>query len=114
MADPARFVFYVPSSSVFELMRCGVLDAKSAAVWSMWDGYLRDASGVRLRKALFEHGVSWSTIHTSGHACVPDLQRLVDALVPASVVPMHSEATGRFVELFPRVRQHPDHEWWQV
>jgi ribonuclease J len=114
LADPARFVFYVPSSSVFELMRSGVLDAKSAAVWSMWDGYLRDASGVRLRKAVSEHGVSWSTIHTSGHACVPDLQRLVDAVVPESVVPMHSEATGRFVELFPRVQQHPDHDWWQV
>jgi ribonuclease J len=114
MADPARFVFHVPSSSVFELMRCGVLDAKSAAVWSMWDGYLRDASGVRLRKALSEHAVSLSTIHTSGHACVLDLQRLVDAVVPASVVPMHSEATGRFIELFPRVQQHPDHEWWQV
>ncbi len=114
VADPSRFVFHVPSSTVFELMRAGVLDSTGAAVWSLWDGYLRDASGARMLQALAEHGVGWSKIHTSGHASVPDLQRLVEAVKPARVVPMHSEATDRFAELFPRVEPHPDNEWWQV
>lgn len=114
LADPSRFVFHVPSSTVYEFLRSGVLDASGAAVWSLWDGYLREASGRRLTAALAEHGVGLSKIHTSGHASVRDLQRLVDAIKPARVVPMHSEATDRFAELFPRVEQHPDNEWWKV
>jgi ribonuclease J len=114
LADPSRFVFHVPSSTAYELMRSGVLDSSGAAVWSLWDGYLREPSGRRLRAALSEHEVGFSTIHTSGHASVPDLQRLVAAIRPDRVVPMHSEATNRFAELFPRVEPHPDNEWWQA
>lgn len=113
-ANPGRFVFHVPSSTTFELLRAGILDATGAAAWSLWDGYLRDRSGVRLLNALSESGVGFSKIHTSGHASVPDLRRLVEAVNPARVVPMHSEATGRFTDLFPRVERHLDNEWWQV
>ena len=113
-ANPSRFAFHVPSSTVFELMRSGVLHSTGAAVWSLWEGYLRDPSGLRMLAALSEHEVTFSKIHTSGHASVPDLQRLVAAVNPSRVVPMHSEATDRFAELFARVERHPDNEWWQV
>lgn len=51
--------------------------------------------------------------HTSGHAYVDDLERLVDAFSDARVVPIHSEATDRFADHFPRVEEHADHEWWE-
>lgn len=52
--------------------------------------------------------------HTSGHAHVDDLGRLVGAFSDARVVPIHSEATDRFADHFPRVEEHADHEWWEV
>ncbi|MDO8392487.1 MAG: MBL fold metallo-hydrolase [Actinomycetota bacterium] len=113
-AAPSRYVFYVPSSVVFELCRSGVLDSTGAVVWSLWSGYLRDGSGERLQQFLAERSIPLSTIHTSGHASVVDLQRLVGAVRPDRLVPMHSGASSRFVELFPNVERHDDGEWWDV
>lgn len=113
-ASPEKFAFHVPSSTVFELIRGEALDASGVAVWSLWEGYLAEPSGQRLRQALHDASIHFTSIHTSGHASVKDLQRLVTALRPGWVVPMHSQATDRFKELFQRVEQHPDNEWWHV
>ena len=113
-SDPSAFVFYVPSSVAFELLRLDVLDASGAVAWSLWDGYLHEGSGLRLQSDLAERGIQFVQLHTSGHASVGDLQRLVEALAPTRLVPMHSEAADRFGELFPRVERHVDGEWWDV
>lgn len=113
-ADPAKWMFHLPSSTVGELIRAGVLDGSGVAVWSLWDGYMAEPSGVRLRALLDEHGVELVHVHTSGHASVADLKRLVAALQPTRVVPMHSEGGGRFPEIFPRVELRDDGEWWEV
>jgi ribonuclease J len=80
----------------------------------MWDGYLDTTSGWRLSAMLESAGVHLHHLHTSGHASVPDLQRLVDALAPRRVVPIHSEGGDREAELFPRVDRQTDSAWWQV
>lgn len=113
-ATSGRFMLHVPSSTGFELVRAGVLDAAGVAVWSLWDGYLSTPSGRRLRSMLDQHGIALRSMHTSGHASVTDLRRLVEAIRPGRVVPLHSEATPRFVELFPGVELHLDGEWWDV
>lgn len=113
-ADPGRFVFHVPSSTLRELIAAGVLGPDGVAVWSLWDGYLQDRSGAALRSMLSDRGIDLVRLHTSGHASVTDLKRLVVALDPATVVPIHSEATGRFEQLFANVEQHRDGEWWEV
>jgi len=113
-ASPGQFLLYVPSSTAGELINDGVLDQHGVAVWSMWDGYLEDDSGIALKALLDESKVELVHLHTSGHASVKDLRRLVDAINPQRVVPIHSEATNRFAELFPRVEPHEDGEWWGV
>ena len=52
--------------------------------------------------------------HASGHAFITDLQRLVGALAPTRVVPIHSFAGDRFEHFFPRVERRRDGEWWEV
>jgi ribonuclease J len=52
--------------------------------------------------------------HASGHAFIPDLQRLVSALAPDRVVPIHSFAADRFQDFFPHVVRRRDGEWWDV
>lgn len=96
-----------------ELARTGCLDG-ATAVWSMWPGYLREPSGVALSTFLADHGIPLAIHHASGHAFIADLQRLVDALAPERVVPIHSFATDRFPEFFPRVDRKNDGEWWRV
>lgn len=96
-----------------ELTAAGCLNG-AHVVWSMWPGYLREASGQRLRAWLDEHGIPLVVHHASGHASIPDLQRLVDALAPGRVVPIHSFAGDRFGEFFPRVERRADGQWWEV
>jgi ribonuclease J len=111
---PERFVLHVPSSTAAELLHAGVLTAEGLAVWSLWEGYLDDAGGTRLRDALAAAGVGMVHVHTSGHASVPDLRRLIAALAPKRVVPIHSEAADRFGDLFSNVDRQHDAVWWEV
>jgi len=113
-ADPGRFMFHVPASTIPELLGHGVLDQRGKAVWSMWEGYMQTSSGERTLGLLADNGVELVTVRTSGHASVADLRRLADAIDPVRLVPVHSEAASRFPELFDSVEVHVDSEWWEV
>ena len=102
-----------PSSAVAELLRAGVL-ADGTVVWSLWPGYLKDASGKRLVNSLESAGVPFVLDHSSGHASVRDLQRMVEALRPGVVVPIHTEGADVYGEMFDRVVARGDGEWWGV
>jgi len=96
-----------------ELEASGCLDG-AQAVWSMWPGYLREPSGQRLRAWLDQNGIPLVVHHASGHASIPDLQRLVQAIGPGRVVPIHSAAGDRFAEFFPLVDRQRDGVLWEV
>ena len=87
---------------------------QATIVWSMWPGYLENDSGQRFETWRTDRGIPLVIHHSSGHAHVPDLQRLVDAIAPKRVVPIHSFAGDRFEEFFPRVERRGDGEWWDV
>ncbi len=108
-----KVTLLMPSSTVPELLRANVLH-DGVVVWSLWPGYLRDPSGVRMRRILDASGVPLVLDHASGHASVADLQRLASALQPGKVVPIHTEAGDRFDEYFADVEAHRDGEWWEV
>lgn len=110
-ANPERFIVTLRVNVLPDLEKgCDFRGAH--AVWSMWDGYLERGNSRTVREFADRHAVPLTSIHASGHATVPELQRLVTALAPERVVPIHSSATGRFGEFFPRVVNHRDGEWW--
>ncbi|MCY4501003.1 MAG: MBL fold metallo-hydrolase [Alphaproteobacteria bacterium] len=80
--------------------------------YSMWQGYLKEDSSQRVLRWLERNGVSWASIHTSGHASTADLQRFAAALAPRALVPIHSFETGRFPDFFDNVVPREDGEWW--
>lgn len=114
IATPNRWIFHLPSSTARELIVSKVLDKSGVVAWSLWEGYLKMKSGQQLRALLASHDVALTSVHTSGHASVADLRRLVTAIAPDKVIPIHSEAGDRFADLFPRVERHTDGEWWMV
>lgn len=81
--------------------------------YSLWPGYL-ERGGFDLRAWCEDHGVAFEIHHTSGHASASDLRRLVQALDPKRVVPIHTFAAERFRSLFPNVQRANDGEWWEV
>lgn len=109
---PDRYVAYLPSSTAAELVHAGVLDHRGLALWSMWDGYLAEPSGQRFRAVIDDAHVPLAALHTSGHATPADITRLIDALAPTVVVPIHTDAPDRFTELTDRAILHAEGEWW--
>ncbi len=114
VAHPERYVVLGGSSAAHELLRDGALTAGGTLVWSMWSGYLAEPSGVRLRDAARLAGVPLVEHHTSGHASVKDLRRLVEAVNPAVVVPIHTDGADEFARHFPRTAPQHDGVWWSV
>ncbi|MFH1529509.1 MAG: MBL fold metallo-hydrolase [Pseudomonadota bacterium] len=109
--NPSDYVLLFRQGEARALARAGCL-RDASLVWSLWEGYLREEAGRRLSAFLREQGIPLIPIHTSGHASVEDLARLVEALSPKRVVPIHTEAPERFGDLFSNVELHSDGEWW--
>lgn len=84
-------------------------------IWSQWEGYLDSPVNYGFREKLAERHLLLESVHTSGHASIPDLQRLAAAMASDALVPIHTFHGERFMDLFgPNVRQHGDGEWWKV
>ena len=65
-------------------------------IWSLWKGYLERDEGTR--KLLSDKGIKPIHVHTSGHASPDDLEKLVAAVNPGKLVPVHTfdpEAVAR-------------------
>ncbi len=112
-ARSGELVFSFRHSMARELEQVGCLE-DARCLWAMWPGYLQRESGQMLRFWLDGLGLELDVVHASGHASVEDLRRLVDALDPDRVIPIHTSAPERFAEHFPRVERHRDGEWWDV
>jgi ribonuclease J len=108
-----RLVMTFRASMAAELERAGCLGG-SAAVWSMWPGYLREPSADLFKAFLNRNGIPLSVIHASGHASVADLRRLVDALGADRIVPIHTERPESYESIFGAAELHADGEWWPV
>ena len=71
----------------------------SIFVTSIWPGYEKEES--ELMEYLEAQAIPKVAIHTSGHADVPSLQRIVEHVQPGCLVPIHTEFPERFVDTFP-------------
>jgi ribonuclease J len=107
------------ADSVVMLVRPGFLyDLKrfinlDGAVWiySMWRGYFEQSKPLRnLKGYLEDKGIRFQYLHTSGHAKLSDMTRLVEALNPEMVVPIHSFHPEKYKDHFPKVRLVNDGE----
>lgn len=104
-ADPGRYLLKVGNFSdlLGRLAPCGV-------IYSMWSGYLEEPK----HRLVKEHPqVDFREIHTSGHAVREDLRRMVDALRPRHLIPVHTEYPEAYAD-FGAVLPVPDGERWQL
>jgi len=86
----------------------------AAYIYSLWEGYWEQGSYNKLKEWLERIAIPKISIHTSGHASPGDLKRIVKAINPGVVIPIHTFFPERYGELFPDVEIHNDGEWWDV
>ena len=83
-------------------------------IYSQWEGYWERDSYNNLKEWLERNSIPKISIHTSGHASPGDLKKIVAAINPRKVVPIHTFFPERYGELFQNVEVHNDGEWWEV
>lgn len=96
-----------------DLDRANCLDG-ACLIHSQWDGYLKEDRFLKIDAWRKTNGMPFHQVHTSGHASPDDLKRLVTALNPKMLVPIHSDVPERYSELYPYVTAHADGEWWEI
>jgi len=100
-------------SMISELERAGALTG-ALAIWSVWRGYLEQPVELRMQQVLKRHGVELERHHVAGHAYVSDLKRLVEAIRPERVVPIHTASPGEYATRIPGAVPMPDGVWWHA
>lgn len=111
-----KAVFLFRPGMARELEQANCMD-NADLVWSMWKGYLKPPHNKVIQRVIDRYGLVPKVIHSSGHADIEDIRRLIGAIQPKSVVPMHTFGAQRFRELFSdlaRVDVHADGQWWEV
>ncbi|MBR5087847.1 MAG: MBL fold metallo-hydrolase [Ruminiclostridium sp.] len=71
--------------------------------YSMWDGYLKgkkceDAKLVEFLNGYYDDK-HFAQLHTSGHAYVETLAKLIEMTQPETIIPMHTESADEFAEI---------------
>lgn len=112
-AEASRSVMIVRPWMLSDLQEVGALEG-ARAIWSQWDGYLTQDSGIKFKEKCGELGVPMETIHTSGHADVQDLQRYAKAVDPGRLIPIHTFFPDRYESLFANVVTSEDGNWLEV
>lgn len=85
----------------------------SGATWiySLWPGYFERSKSLQNLKSYLEgRGVRYEYLHTSGHAKLEDMKKLVDAMAPDNIIPIHSFYPEKFKNYFKNVRLVDDGE----
>lgn len=111
--NPGAYALMFRGLWMRDLDESGCLDG-ACLIHSQWAGYLECAQFKAIDIWRRGHAIPLHQIHTSGHASPRDLKRIAEALAPAFVVPIHSDAPERYAGLYPNVVRHNDGEWWNV
>jgi ribonuclease J len=71
-------------------------------IYSMWDGYKNRPGKTRdFLDFIAAKGMPREDIHTSGHADLAGLTKMVNAVRPKIIVPIHTFEGDKYAELFP-------------
>lgn len=98
------------ASMAIDLVRADCLEG-AKLVYSMWPGYL-ERDGFDLREWCVEHEVGFAVEHTSGHASASDLTKLVSAMQPKVLIPIHTIAPAGFEALGHGIQKVPNGRWF--
>ena len=95
-----------------DLEQAGCLE-NAKVLYSMWPGYL-ERSRVDLRQWCKEQSIDFDIVHTSGHATPTDLKRLVTAINPVELIPIHTVAPDQFNSMAVNVKGIKNGQWINV
>jgi len=107
--NPSKYAMMMRSSMVRDIECINALEG-ATVIYSLWRGYLEEESMKPMLEFMARHRMQLVEIHTSGHADIRTLQRVVRELKPRKIVPVHTFLPERFHELFDNALSVSDGE----
>jgi len=89
-----------------DVEKCGIRDG--VFLYSLWRGYRDEAYQQTFEKSLERVGFSLEALHTSGHATVADIRRVIDGLDPQKLIPIHTTHPDAFVDFCDKTERKHD------
>jgi len=74
----------------------------STFIYSLWEGYLQDDAMQRMMQFIKRKKMNFYQVHTSGHAGMDTLKKVVDKLKPGKIIPIHTFHPDKYGSLFSR------------
>ncbi len=68
-------------------------------IYSMWQGYRDSDYQKRFEDYLISNGFTIKMLHTSGHASITDIRKLISGLNPKKIVPIHTMVPEAFMDI---------------
>jgi ribonuclease J len=104
-SNPSDYVYFVrcPNEKLIDKLRGkGTINI----IYSQWEGYLleehKNFCTDNLNALKKDSDISFQTIHTSGHATVPDLMKFAKAINSKKIVPIHTAFPEQFKKEFEK------------
>ena len=104
-SNPSDYVYFVrcPNEKLIDKLRSkGTINI----IYSQWEGYLKEEHKNfctdNLNALKKDSDISFQTIHTSGHATVPDLMKFAKAINSNKIVPIHTAFPEQFKKEFEK------------
>lgn len=69
-------------------------------IYSMWEGYLQKSGTMKFVDYLKNRKFTLHKIHTSGHADTKTLKKMVEAIRPKNIVPIHTFEGDKYKDIF--------------
>jgi len=84
-------------------------------IYSLWEGYLQDDSMQEFLTFIKNKKMPFYQIHTSGHADIATLKKVVNKLKPEKIIPIHTFHPDKYHQLFSqKVEILKDRQVYQV
>jgi len=100
-AQQNEIVMWARPSMQNDLERCKLTGG--TFIYSMWQGYRDSRYQQSFENWLTGQGFSNVYLHTSGHATISDIRRLIDGVNPKRVIPIHTMQPDAFLEYTDKV-----------
>lgn len=99
-ANPNQFVMIVRPSMMPDLQKMNI--SKGKFIYSLWEGYKEQPTTKKFIAYFLNLGFSIHNIHTSGHADVDILKKLVSTMNPKAIIPIHTFHKDQYSQIFNR------------
>lgn len=101
-----NIIMMVRPSMLKDIERCKLQNG--VFIYSMWQGYRESDYQQKFEKYLQSIGFKLMVLHTSGHATINDIQRLIVELEPKKIIPIHTMKPDLFEGLSDKVELKED------